>query len=102
MEKTYNNSCKMCNVVYKYLMARYPNMICNNCLNNNTILDSMGNIVSFNNLGFSGGFESVHIINNISVTKNEHDCYINNIKCYADESRFGGIVIQIVPDNVYI
>ena len=27
---------------------------------------------------------------------NIHECYINNKKCYADEAKFGGIVIQIV------
>ena len=25
----------------------------------------------------------------------DHECYINNIKCYADEARFGGIVVQL-------
>ena len=34
--------------------------------------------------------------------KKEHECWVNNgtknIKCYADEARFGGIVIQIMED----
>jgi len=25
-----------------------------------------------------------------------HDCYIDGIKCRADEARFGGIVIEVV------
>ena len=28
-----------------------------------------------------------------------HECYVNGIKCHADEARFGGIVIQPSPEN---
>ena len=32
------------------------------------------------------------IVNNVK--GNIHECYVNNIKCYADEARFGGIVVS--------
>ena len=78
-------------------------MICQKCSNgdNGKILDSFGNEVSFGNIDISGGFISYHKINNNDnennnkiIQKEDHMCWINNIQCYADEARFGGIVIQ--------
>lgn len=40
----------------------------------------------------SGGFEAI-----VADTKEEypsHICYIEGVECWADEARFGGIVIQ--------
>ncbi|MGD8759525.1 MAG: hypothetical protein PVJ07_04685 [Anaerolineales bacterium] len=28
-----------------------------------------------------------------------HDCFIDGVACYADEARFGGIVIQAVEGD---
>jgi len=48
----------------------------------------------FSNEGFSGGFVAEYTDTGESYTGNE--CYIDRIKCRADEHRFGGIVIQPV------
>ena len=78
---------------------RYPKAICSEC-SNSELKDSDDNIVTFCNSDLFGGFMSLHTINNTLVEKQEHLCWIkygdNNIKCYADEARFGGIVIQVL------
>lgn len=73
-----------------YFFERYPNMICNQCFDNTVTKD--GFKIEFYNENITGGFYS--LMNNEK--GNIHECYINNKKCYADEARFGGIVIQIV------
>jgi hypothetical protein len=74
-------------------ITRYSKIICEKCYDKD-IYDKEGNLVKFYNEGIGGGFISEHIINNKRVVKKEHECYINGIKCYADEARFGGIVIE--------
>ena len=95
------HKCPICLDIMDYYTARYPKMICGKCANgdNGKILDSFGNEVSFSNIDIYGGFASHHKINNNDnelVHKNEHICWINTIKCYANEARFGGIVIQTI------
>ena len=71
-----------------YFLERYPNMICNQCFDNTVTKDGLE--IKFYNENITGGFYS--LVNNKK--GNIHECYINNKKCYADEARFGGIVIQ--------
>ena len=99
------HKCPICLDIMDYYTSRYPKMICGKCANgdNGKILDSLCNEVSFSNIDIFGGFISHHKINNYNndnnnnneiVQKKEHICWINTIKCYANEARFGGIVIQ--------
>ena len=92
------HKCPLCSDILTYYTQRYPKMICINCSNGNKgkILDSLGNEVTFVNIDIYGGFMSLHKIDDKIVEKKEHICWINNIKCSADEARFGGIVIQIL------
>ena len=53
---------------------------------------AMNEEIDFYNEEITGGFYSV--VNNVK--GKIHECYVNNIKCYADEARFGGIVISII------
>ena len=106
-EKKEIHKCPICFYNVNFFKPIYPKMICINCSNGNNgkILDSLGNEVSFSNIDIYGGFISHHKINNDNndnnndkknkiVHKEEHTCWINNIKCYASEMKFGGIVIQ--------
>ena len=99
-EKKEIHKCPICFYNVNLFTHIYPKMICINCYNGNNgkILDSFGNEVSFSNIDIYGGFISHHKISNGNdtkiVRKEEHTCYINNIKCFASEARFGGIVIQ--------
>jgi uncharacterized Zn ribbon protein len=83
-----NKSCPICdkNMIY---YDRYPKMVCHECSENTLTHD--GENIKFYNKDHTGGF--ISIVNDV---KGEmHDCYINNRKCYADEARFGGIVVQL-------
>ena len=96
--------CPICLETLTHFSPRYPKAICSKCADSK-IKDNDGNLVSFHNIDISGGFISKHTINNnynnsVIVEKKEHECWVNNgkrdIKCYADEARFGGIVIQVM------
>lgn len=90
--------CPICNQARESLV-RYPNSVCIDCCNTGIFADpSQTTAIYFGNADFSGGFQSC--IN--GVIGNQHICYIMGQKCYADESRFGGIVINYtsnVNDN---
>ena len=83
-----NKNCPICD---KNMLdfERYPKMICNECVEQTVNKD--GESINFYNIDPTGGFMS--IVNEIK--GEEHECYINNRKCYADEARFGGIVVQL-------
>jgi len=92
--------CPLCLGRLLQFSPRYPKAICGKCAASD-ITDSDNNFVSFHNIDLTGGFISRHIINNDNVIeKAEHICWIHNgkenIKCYANEARFGGIVIQVL------
>ena len=89
------NKCPLCFEVMNYYTSRYPKMICQNCANSD-IIDNFGNKVTFVNIDIYGGFMSLHKIDDKVVQKQEHIRWIKDTKCYANEARFGGIVIQIV------
>jgi hypothetical protein len=73
---------------------RYPRTICGSCVQS-VIKDEDGHTVTFENIDLSGGFQSLHVgEGNQIIKKEEHVCFVNGIKCWADEARFGGIVIQ--------
>ena len=76
--------------------ARYPLIACDSC--STKTVDASGFKIEFENEDFSGGFVSIHYDSNgFTHTGSEHRCFINNIECYADEHRYGGIVIK--PKN---
>ena len=86
--------CPICELEIKYKLERYPNLICSECHKSNDIKDSNGFPVSFENESIYGGFISLHTIDNKLVSNKDHYCFVKGIRCYADEARFGGIVIQ--------
>ena len=96
-DTTIIHKCPICLEIMNYYTDRYPKMICHKCSNgdNGKIIDNFGNDVSFSNIDIYGGFSSHHKINNNEIVhKTDHICWINTVKCYASEMRFGGIVIQ--------
>jgi len=88
-ESDIEHNCPICNKQLKEVQ-RYPNYVCIDCSDKAT--DINGRKLQFYNLGFGGGFEASFVDNN--EIYNSHFCYIDNIKCFADEARFGGIVIE--------
>ncbi len=61
-------------------------------------MDKDGNHVQFENEDIFGGCVSKHHIDGVIVKNHDNVCYVNNIKCYASESRFGGIIIMPYPN----
>lgn len=78
-------------------MERYPLSVCGTCCSKENIKDASGNPMWFTNTHIFGmGFASLHTIDGVVVQKEEHICFVKGVKCYAEEARFGGIVIQVV------
>jgi len=74
-------------------MARYPNYVCQDCLDESPPVDCNGNAISFYNEGIDGGFESVIDNNGTKIKGSQNKCFVKGEACRAQEARFGGIVI---------
>jgi hypothetical protein len=82
--------CPICSAEVPF-SERYPEYLCQSCTAK--AVDENNRALKFSNVALSGGFVAYY-----ADTKEErrgHICYIDGIKCRADEARFGGIVIQI-------
>lgn len=90
-----NNICPICNNPLLF-SERYPRALCNDCIGQ--AIDSKGNKVIYRN-GMNGfGFESHHFsirTNKVKYIKQDPVCFIGGKECIAEESRFGGIVVQL-------
>ena len=73
-------------------MQRYPNYVCSTCIDNHGTRTWDGRTIKFYNQDHTGGFISQ--IEGLNTHIPVHQCYINGVECWADEARFGGIVIQ--------
>lgn len=73
---------------------RYPNLVCPACYSR--ACDAKGRPVVFYNEGYWGG--CIGYYSDTDEKYDSHFCYINGIKCRADEGHIGGIVIEILKD----
>ena len=77
-------------------MARFkykqPHYLCLDCSARAKSKD--GRPLKFSNIDMSGGSAGHDADTGESYPS--HECYVDGIQCYADEHRFGGIVIQPV------
>ncbi len=85
-----NHKCPICNIEFEFT-ARYPKCVCKDCYKLAAGKD--GRKLSFYNLNLSGGCEAIY--QDTKKIYDSHICYINGIECFADEARFGGIVIEV-------
>lgn len=69
---------------------RYPNYVCRSCADKASAAD--GSKLKFCNESLSGGFLAFYAETNEPY--DSHICFIEGIKCRADEARFGGIVVE--------
>ena len=88
------SSCPICSEPQD-LNERYPKYVCNTCREKPQSLE--GRKLIFFNLSISGGFGARYADSGEEYSS--HECYIGDIKCYADEAKFGGIVIQVDDDR---
>ena len=89
-------SCPICDTTTKTL-PRYPRRVCGTCAAKAS--DESGRALEFFNTSFGGGFIAYYADSNQTETHPGHLCFIDGIRCYADEARFGGIVIEALPDH---
>ncbi|MBD2036969.1 hypothetical protein H6F76_18335 [Leptolyngbya sp. FACHB-321] len=82
--------CPLCSTLIAH-QERYPRAVCQNCVGK--ACDEQGRQLNFVNLSMSGGYGAV--VAETGADYPSHLCYINGVKCWADEARFGGIVIQV-------
>lgn len=73
---------------------RYPRQVCRVCRRRAT--DAAGRKVGFGNLSMSGGFWGYYadVEDPEKHPYNEHECFIDSIRCWADEAHMGGIVVE--------
>lgn len=72
---------------------RYPRHVCPECASDPRSAD--GRPLAFYNVDISGGFAGRY--SDTGEIYSEHVCFIRGVRCWADEARFGGIVIQVQP-----
>ena len=90
--KTYE--CPICNATLPSV-PRYPRYVCQDCASKAKSSD--GRPLEFFNPSLSGGYRVRYA--DTKEEYNSHACYIAGVGCYADEARFGGIVIQTASDR---
>jgi len=86
--------CPICLAELAYL-PRYPKYVCQTCFAK--AADETGRPLKFSNTTMMGGGFAAEYADT-GETRDSHVCYIDGMKCRADEHRFGGIVIEAVKD----
>lgn len=90
MNKTHD--CPICQAQVLH-SERYPKQVCNEC--SERTCDANGRNISFMSWSFAGGLLGTYSDTGARYT--ESFCYIDGIKCRAEEDRFGrGIIIEAV------
>ena len=84
-------SCPICSTVVP-ANPRYPRYLCERCARKATSSD--GRLLEFGNVALSGGFAARYA--DTSEEYASHECFVGAVRCHADESRFGGIVIETI------
>lgn len=81
--------CPICEAEVSF-SQRYPLYVCNDCYKKAVSAEKRP--LTFGNLSISGGFAAYYA--DTKESYDSHVCFIENVECWADEARFGGIVIQ--------
>jgi hypothetical protein len=86
--------CPLCNAPVHY-SPRYPRWVCYECYKK--AADENGRPLAFTNEALSGGFIAFYA--DTEEMRDSHICYIDGVRCWADEAHMGGIVIQPIEAN---
>lgn len=84
--------CPICSKPVSH-WERYPRAVCETCYDK--ACDAHGRKLSFSNVSIDGGFNAV--VTDTQEEYRSHTCYVEGVKCWADEARFGGIVLVVMP-----
>ena len=83
--------CPICSVEV-HPSERYPRYVCMTCAGKAASAD--GRLLNYSNVDFTGGFVASYV--DTGAEYPSHECFIDGVKCHADEARFGDIVIEVV------
>jgi predicted nucleic acid-binding Zn ribbon protein len=86
-----NQFCPICSKPVEP-STRYPCYVCGECASK--VVSRDGRTLIFFNAQIWAGFDAKYADDGEQYLS--HDCYIDGVKCYADEAYFEGIVIQVV------
>ena len=85
--------CPICAVAVPY-SSRYPRQLCERCAGR--AADAQGRALRFSNSDAGGGFVATYADTGATYP-GRHRCWVDGQPCFADEHRFGGIVIEEDP-----
>ncbi|HET9912724.1 MAG TPA: hypothetical protein VFQ13_12585 [Anaerolineales bacterium] len=86
--------CPICHKSVVFF-PRYPRYLCIECASRATSKE--GRLLKFSNIDMTGGFIAQYADTTESYPS--HECYVDGVRCHADEGHFGGIVIQPVLES---
>lgn len=88
---------KVCPICGERMTAnpRYPHQVCQTCVER--VCDEDGRPLRFYNTSLSGGFLARYV--DTDADRESHVCYIDGVRCWADEAHLGGIVVQVVRED---
>jgi hypothetical protein len=87
-------SCPICGKVGE-ASPRYPHYICIECAHR--AVDEHGRPLQFSNVAVSGGFVARY--SDSGEIRESHICYVDGVRCIADEAHMGGIVVSVDGDE---
>lgn len=85
------HQCPICGISLQPV-PRYPRYVCGECASKAASID--GRLLEFFNISLSGGYGAKYADDKSPY--DSHECFIDGVRCHADEARFGGIVIQVM------
>lgn len=87
-----NKETQQCPICFKAVpaLAKYPRYVCADCAARAT--DETGRPLRFFVESLSDGFVARYADN--AELRASHVCFIDGVECWADEARFGGIIIE--------
>jgi hypothetical protein len=91
-------TCPICGAEQPAL-PRYPDYLCRQCVSRASTED--GRLLVLVNTSLAGGFaaryaDTEELCEEVTIT---HIVYVDGVRCWADEARLGGIVVQPRPDE---
>lgn len=87
-------ACPICGERIK-VNPRYPRQVCATCVER--ACDEDGRLLWFYNTSLSGGFLARYV--DSGEDRDSHVCFIDGVRCRADEARMGGIVVQVAAEK---
>jgi len=88
--------CPICAVEVEYI-DRYPRYVCGACCDRAKSAD--GRVLTFGDVIFENGayrpigYHALYM--DTGEPHDSHECFIDGIRCLADQAHFGGIVIAV-------